>query len=312
MAKSKIFIVGDTTNNDLLFDPVVNGERKGRGFDEQGQKERAENDGVIPKAKIVSFKNEILGPNGEPQNYDNAKIVFYNANTGQPDEVDIVPESEWDARFEEQEKYKSSLAHLRRRALQGKPFPSLDQNGQGYCWMYSGGNALTSARAKQNQPWVRFSCHAGAWVIKNGKDEGGWTGLAGPYIADKGLPTIKEWPEKSMNGGTYNTAATWEVAKKFRPTETWIDMRASQYDRTLSRLVLATLLFNNIPCTGDYDWWSHSVHLMQWYRIAKGNWGPKGLNSWTDGWGDLGEFTLEGSKAVHSGAIALRTPMANV
>jgi hypothetical protein len=176
--------------------------------------------------------------------------------------------------------------------------------------MYSGGGAVMLSRAVQNQPHVRLSCHAGAWVIKNGKDEGGWTGLAGPFIEERGLPSVDDWPEKSMDGRKYNTPAVWEKAKLYKPTETWIDMRASMYDRTLSRLVLATLLFNNIPCTGDFDWWAHSVPLLRWVRIEAGDWGIENWNSWTDGWGNKGTGILRGSKAIHSGACAFRTPIA--
>lgn len=283
--KRRRFIIDDQTNKDKLFAKSL-----GRGFDRE-QREKA--DGLLAKAQVRD-----------------GKIILPAAMGANPTEIDLIPESEWDARFEEQEKYESSLEHIRMRGDAGKPIKSLDQNGQGYCWFYSGTGALTTARAAQNLPYVRFSGHAGAWVIKNGKDEGGWTGLAGPFIEEKGIPTVKEWPEKSMNGRTYNTAATWEVAKLYRPTETWIDMRASAYDRTLSRQVLATLLFNNIPCTGDYDWWSHSVHILRWVRVEAGSWGPRIWNSWTDGWGDMGMGDLQGSRSEHSGAIAFRTPLA--
>lgn len=285
--KPKPFIIEDNTSDELLF-PLDHG----RGFDE---KERTQQDGLIRKA---SFSDA------------NGKIIIPMPKGADPQEIDIIPESEWDARFEEQEKYKSSLEHIRMRGDKGKPIKSYDQNGQGYCWFYSGTSALTMARARQNLPYVRFSAHAGAWVIKNGRDEGGWTGLAGPFIEERGIPTVKEWPEQSMNGRAYNTAETWEVAKKYRPTETWIDMRAAAYDRNLARRVLATLLFNNIPCTGDYPWWSHSVGLLRWFRAERGVWGPKCWNSWGDGWGELGMGVLTGSKAEHDGAIALRTPMA--
>jgi len=285
--KKKQHIINDSTSNDVLFPKEF-----GRGFDKL---QREQNDGYIPKASLST---------------DGSKIYLPQPHGADPVEIRIYEESEWDALYDEQEKNQSSLEHIRMRGDKGKPIPSYDQNGQGYCWMYSSCSALTASRAKQNQPYVRFSAHAGAWVIKKGADEGGWTGLAGPFVEEKGLPTVKEWPEKSMNGQTYNTAATWEVAKQYRPTETWIDMRAAAYDRTLARRVLATLLFNNIPCTGDYDWWSHSVGLLRWCRISAGSWGPLIWNSWTDSFGTQGMSKLEGSKAEHSGAIAFRTPMA--
>lgn len=293
MAKKKPFIIDDSTSNDVLYPKGF-----GRGFDRE---QRETHDGYIPKASITERPAD---------DFRGAKIVFPQPMGAPPEEVDIIPESEWDARFDEQEKYKSSLSHIRMRGNNGKMIPSLDQNGQGYCWMYSGVGCIMLSRAVQNQPYVRLSAHAGAWVIKKGRDEGGWTGLAGPFIEERGVPDVDHWPEKSMNGRQYDTPATWENAKLYRPTETWIDMRASMYDRTLSRLVLATLLFNNIPCTGDFDWWAHSVPLLRWVRIERGSWGLENWNSWTDGWGNSGTGILQGSRAIHSGACAFRTPIA--
>lgn len=51
---------------------------------------------------------------------------------GDPNEIDVIPVSEWDARFNEQEANESSLEHLYLRG--GQPaFTNLDQNGHGYC-----------------------------------------------------------------------------------------------------------------------------------------------------------------------------------
>lgn len=49
-----------------------------------------------------------------------------------PSEMKIIPESEWDARYDEEEATQSSLEHLYLRG--GNPaFVNLDQNGHGYC-----------------------------------------------------------------------------------------------------------------------------------------------------------------------------------
>lgn len=51
-----------------------------------------------------------------------------------PSEMDIIPESEWDARYDEQEEMKSSLEHIYLSGPNGGPaFINLDQNGHGYC-----------------------------------------------------------------------------------------------------------------------------------------------------------------------------------
>jgi hypothetical protein len=51
-----------------------------------------------------------------------------------PSEMELIPPSEWDARFDEQEATKSSLEHIYLSGPNGEPaFDALDQNGNGYC-----------------------------------------------------------------------------------------------------------------------------------------------------------------------------------
>lgn len=51
-----------------------------------------------------------------------------------PGEMGLIPESEWDSRFDEQEEQKSSLEHVYLSGPNGTPaFEHLEQNGHGYC-----------------------------------------------------------------------------------------------------------------------------------------------------------------------------------
>lgn len=99
-----ISIINDTTNNDILY-PKIDGNEMGHGYDEE-QALRA-----LANAPRPSMQH-----------------LFGDA----PGQLKIIPRSEWDARYEEQEALQSSLEHVRMRGNFGKIIPSLDQNGQGY------------------------------------------------------------------------------------------------------------------------------------------------------------------------------------
>lgn len=266
-------IITDNTNNDILH-PKIDGNRMGRGYD-------------------PSQVDENLLPKIHP--------MFGDA----PGQLKIIPESEWDARFDEQEELQSSLTHIRMRGDHGKMIDALDQNGQGYCWAYSTTGAVMMLRAVANLPHVRLSGHAVGCLIKNYRDEGGWNGLSAEFVGRNGVPSVAFWKEKSMSRSN-DTPEMRANALEHRVTEDWTDQSVAVYDRNLTREQLATLLFNNIPVMGDFNWWSHSVLLLRWKRISRGNWGPELLNSWTNGWEDNGMSTLEGSRGRTDGAAALR------
>jgi hypothetical protein len=273
-----ISIIGDSTNNDILFNPTINGNKMGHGYDqEQADRDLAQ----TPRRSLAH--------------------LFGDA----PNQIKIIPESEWDARFEEQEAQQSSLEHIRMRGDHGKMISALDQNGQGFCWAYSTTGAVMMLRASANLPHVRLSGHAIGCQIKNYRDEGGWGALSADWVMKNGVPSVQFWKEKSMSRNN-DTPEMRANALEHLVSEDWSDQSASPYDRNLTTEQLATLLFNDIPVIADFNWWSHSVLLLRWMRISKGNWGPKLLNSWTNGWEDHGMSTLEGSKGRPDGAVALR------
>lgn len=236
-----------------------------------------------------------------------------------PSQIPLIPRNEWDARIEEQEREQSSLEHLRDRELGGQPFPSYDQNGEGYCWSYSVGGAVTLSRFANHQPTVRLSCHAVACVIKQFRDEGGWCGLSAqfargqdPKHPDKaGYPTVEHWPEKSMSRA-HNTAATWANAKQHAITEDFVDLTRPVWGQNLTFDQVATCLLLNLPCALDYNWWRHSVAGMRLVRVEADSYGIKIWNSWTDRWGNRGTSVLRGNRAVPDGAICVRVTRASV
>ena len=219
-------------------------------------------------------------------------------------------------RIKEQNKEESSLRHIRRRSgPNGGHIPSLDQNGQGFCWFYSNTMAVMMKRAAAGLPYVRLSAHSGACKIKNFRNEGGWCGLGAKFVREFGIVPTSRWPEKSMNR-QYDTEANWAEALNFRVTEDYVDLARPVYDQNLTKKqVLIQLCLNN-PCAVDFDWWAHSVCGVQGSLLGNvanptiNDFGLIILNSWTDSYGDLGEAELRGNKSVPDGAVCARSVIA--
>lgn len=261
-----------------------------------------------PKPLIIddSTSNDILFPEGFGHGYSRAeKAAFPVPMAAPPADMQLIDPSEWDARIKEEEETESSLEHIRMRSGPGgKHIPSLDQNGQGYCWAYSNTMAVMLQRAAAHQPYVRLSAHGVACKIKNFRDQGGWAGLSAEFIAEHGIPPVSVWPEKSMDR-KYDTTKTWDEAKQFRTTEDWVDYAVAAYDRTMTDKQLATCCFNKCPTAIDFDEWGHSICCIRWVRIEAGSYGPKILNSWSDRWGQLGMAVIQRGWTV-DGATGMR------
>lgn len=270
----EILINDDPINHDLIFDPTVNGEVKGRG--------------AVPRDFSVQPK------------------TMWQA----PTDIKLIPKSEWSARIKDKIKYGSQISDVRNTGLNGQPIPALDQNGQGFCWAYSTGSAQLMLRALQNQPYVRFSPHAVACKIKNFRDEGGWGALSLEWAQKNGYPSEAFWPQKSMSR-SYDKQETWDNAKKHLVTEDWVDLSQDVYDRNLTFDMVATLLLSNIPVVTDFNWWSHSVCAIDLVEVEAGSFGLRILNSWGDAWSERGTGVLQGSKAIPNGAVAPRVVQAS-
>lgn len=221
-------------------------------------------------------------------------------------DMPLIPRSEWSARIKEMEATKSRLSDIRRIAGPGQTrYKSLDQGGQGFCWAYSTGGAITALRALANLPFLRLSPHAVACKIKNFRDEGGWGAASLEYAIKYGYPDVSVWPEKSMSR-QYDNDNTWLNAARNRVSEQWMDMEPPVYDRDLTFDQFMTCLLNRLPVVSDFNWWGHSVCSLDPVEVEPGSFGARIINSWTDGWGDAGEAVLRGSKAIPDGAVAPR------
>lgn len=224
------------------------------------------------------------------------------------DELPLIP---WEAMpdlIADKVRNKTQLSDIRNIANNGDPIPSLDQNGQGYCWFYSVTSAVMLLRAVAGLPYVRLSGHSGAWVIKGGRDQGGWGAQALDFNMKRGCMPVTLWPEKSMNGARYNTEANWAEAKKYLVTEGFIDLDEPVYSRDLSRQQRFTCLLCNIPVIGDRSWWGHSTCDMDLVDADPSlpatnplRYGVRTWNSWRDSWGQNGTGVITGRKVDAAG-----------
>lgn len=262
-----------------------------------------------PKPLILddAVSNDVLFPAGFGHGYDPLQKAAHPVEfRALPSTMKLIPRSEWSARIRERKQLKAGLRDVRRRAgPNGGHIPALDQNGQGYCWAYSVSGTVMMANVAAGKEYVRPSAHAVACMVKGFKDEGGWCGLSAKFIRDRGVPSVVTWPEKSMSRA-HDNAATWAEAARYKVVEDWVDVMKPAYDQNLTYDQLITCLLLNRPCAGDFNWWGHSVLLFDADEVD-GEVCPVGLNSWTDQWGDLGEFTLQGQKRIPDGALATVT-----
>lgn len=210
-----------------------------------------------------------------------------------------IPESEWADRIREKVAAQSQLSDICKR----NGYQMLDQNGRGYCWMHSGTGAVQALRARMNLPSVGLSAYAGACVIKQYRDEGGWGAQGLDFLCERGIPSEAFWPQRSVSRSN-DRPETWANAALHKVLFGFWDAAQAQYDRDLTRQQVATLLLNNVPVIGDFNWWGHSVCLLDLVLLPSGQVGVRIANSWGTSWSDGGYGVLDQTKCWPDGATA--------
>lgn len=206
-----------------------------------------------------------------------------------------IPESEWEDRLKARIAAKAQLSDIRNTGNNGKPIPSRDQNGRGYCWFHSGVSAHLIARAIMGEPYADLSAYAGACIIKNFRDEGGWGSEGIEWQGEHGCPTSRTWPQQSVSRSNVTDAMYADAAQ--HKIVSWVDLNPNN-----SKTQLVTCLLMGIPVVVDFNWWSHSVCAVDLVSINPFR--IRIWNSWGDGWSENGMGILEGSKAIPDGALA--------
>lgn len=220
-----------------------------------------------------------------------------------PSEIKVFPKSEWSDRIKEQDRNKAKLSDLRDVLVDGQPMPYIDQDGAGYCWNHSITHAVQIARGRAGLPFVQLSPFAIGAIIKNGRDEGGWCGLAAKFARDVGIPSVEYWPHMSRNL-KYDTPEMRANAALHKVTEDFADLTVAVYDQNMTFAQVVTCLLSGVPCAVDFNWWGHSVCALDVVEVEPGSFGIRILNSWK-GWGANGTGILRGGKEIPDGAIGV-------
>lgn len=276
------------------------------------------NDFVIGDDNIDKFfdlsKREGFSMGLVPRDYNEFPQGYYSsAPAWSLDDMPLIPWEEVPERIREMEATKTRISDIYDKGDNGKPIPSLDQNGQGFCWFYSGTACVQAMRAIANMPYVPLSAHSGACKIFNFVDRGAWGCLGLDFLKEKGVVPQSLWPAKSMDR-RYDTAEAWEAAKEFRVTEGWMDLKPAAYDRDISAQQVITALLTRHPVVGDFNHMRHSMmvtDVVDAFPNRRFNdpmrYGTRHKNSWTDRYGVRGYGVFTGSKAFPDGGAAVRS-----
>lgn len=230
-----------------------------------------------------------------------------------PSNMETIPESDWDAIYDEQEALQSSLEHMYLpQGIDGPAaFTNLDQNGFSDCWAFSTGHAIMFARLRDRLPHVRLN-PSGIAVALNRLD-GGWCGASAKYAKDNGCPVEGNGPDEyPLHKRVQLSQAALARAKNYRIAEDWYNVTREIWDQQFSRAQYATALLSNCPVPSDWNFMSHSVCGIRWVRIERGSWAPLINNSWKL-WGWRGLGVIRGSNhryAVPNNSVGVR--VANV
>lgn len=248
--------------------------------------------------------------------------------------LETIPKTEWPRIISEKRAAQSQLSDIVLRGNFGKPIPAQDQNGKGYCWAHSTVGAIRTTRAVHNMPFVELSAYSVACIVKGYRDEGGWCGESLKFLVENGVAPASKWALRSMSRGN-DTPETRQEMAKFKVTEGFYDLGAPIWSQKLTFEQVITCALLNLPMAGDFNWWGHSVELLDavdgaamfgYCRAESGKlytreehdevWamndsvtagvGIRIFNSWGSTWGSGGMGILTGNQAKPDGAVCIR------
>lgn len=211
---------------------------------------------------------------------------------------ELIDQSEWADRLNENRKTRSGLLELREDNYE--VLRSLDQNGKGLCWSFSSTKATMYVRALMGEPLVRLSAWWVAGKVVNWRDQGYWGAASLAQIVKEGVPVESLCPSYSSR---YDTQETRADAAKRKVTEWW----DGSEDPREAQKQLVSMLLKRIPCVVDLNDMGHSMCAID----------IKSLNPITivydNSWGDQGDKGLyygTGARARPDGLVIPRVAMA--
>lgn len=209
----------------------------------------------------------------------------------------IIPRSDWDDLIREQDEKRTSPDHWR---LWGN-VPVMNQGTFGYCWMYGPGGAVNTAYAQQGMKGLRLNPFMTAWLIKNGRNVGGWAGEAFQGIDKWGIPEESVWPPDVKNGSLLRNHEV-ELSAKMHIHAEKEELPRENFDALVSCLLDPE---RPRPVTLGLQWWGHLIYATKAVKIDSRNYGVKIVNSWKPTWGEDGCAVLAENKAKAFEQVAI-------
>lgn len=217
-----------------------------------------------------------------------------------PEGMPTIDPSEWPDRIKEQLETKSRISDV----LLRNGIKSLDQGQNGYCWAFSTGGSVQAKNVLEGRPHVQLNpCMVGA-IVKGGRNQGGWCGQSAKFIMEHGIAPATLWKGNSRDM-SQDTPAMREEARKHAIIDGWVDLTRPVHGQVMTFNQIVTCLLLGIPVAGDFNWWGHSVMIVDVVLVEPGVYGLRIRNSWTDAWGDQGFSVLVGNRRNPDGAIAV-------
>ena len=251
-------------------------------------------------------RSELEGNGLIPRDYDTHPVGYFCPPMEAMEGMVLYPEDEWVDRINEKWANESWPLHHIKRGKFGKPCPNYYQNGWGFCWYYSTAHAMTGIRTMMGLPYVALSPFAAAYLLRGGKNQGGWGGESAEDCMNNGIPEDEVAP--NLKTPVRNTPELQASRARHKLQEIYMDLQAAKYDRKMSRKQYVSAMLQNCVCINDYPFWSHSVCATALKADSAGNIESVIWNSHDPNGNDTGDgVLLKGSKAwPEGGCIAVR------
>ena len=135
--------------------------------------------------------------------------------------IPLIPESEWDDRIRESERFESTIPDFCNQA----GLPCLDQNQTNYCWVNAPTHCCELIRLMETGQVVSYSPASAGAPIKQFRNVGGWGSEALEYFKTNGLNLTSDWPANAIDRSYYSEAnkqkAKENITLEFFVLNTW-------------------------------------------------------------------------------------------
>jgi hypothetical protein len=109
--------------------------------------------------------------------------------------LDAYPDEKvWKERFKELEAKKMDIPSRLEAAFKAGEWLGLNQAPTNYCWCYGVIHAIMIQRLLAGEPFIRLSPYSVAWIVKGGRNQGGWGSQANAQCVKEGVADEKFWP----------------------------------------------------------------------------------------------------------------------